>query len=74
MATSFSPVLNPYPAVSPQSGDLTELIGKCILPDLAIFVVARKYGYWCDTDTPTCGSEYPSRKKRKRLHKDDVGE
>ena len=54
--------------------DLMELIGKCILPDATMCVVARKYGYWCDGDTPTRGKEDPGRKKRKRFHGDDVVE
>jgi uncharacterized membrane protein YqjE len=55
--------------------DLMELIGKCILPDVTMCVVARKYGYWYDVDTPTRGKEDPGRKKRKRFHDgDDVVE
>ena len=54
--------------------DVMELIGKCILPDVTMCVVARKYGYWCDGDTPTRGKEDPGRKKRKRFHGDDVVE
>ena len=54
--------------------DLIELIGKCILPDVTVCVVARKYGYWCDGDTPTRGKEDPRLKKRKRFHGDDVAE
>ena len=52
--------------------DVMELIGKCILPDVTVCVVARKYGYWCDGDTPTRDKEDPGRKKRKRFHGDDV--
>jgi hypothetical protein len=48
--------------------DLVELVGTCILPNVAICVVARKYGYWCDGGTSTRGKEDPGRKKRKRLH------
>ena len=44
-----------------------ELIGMCILPNVAISVVARKYGYWCDGDTSTRGKEDRGRKKRKRF-------
>ena len=52
--------------------DVMELIGKCILPDVTVCVVARKYGYWCDGDTPTRDKEDPGRKKRKRFwHGDD---
>ena len=52
--------------------DLIELIGTCILPDVAIHVVARKYRYWCDGGSPARGGEDPGHKKRKRLHEDDV--
>ncbi len=52
--------------------DLIELIGTCILPDVAIYVVARKYRYWCDGGSPARGWEDRGHKKRKRLHEDDV--
>ena len=52
--------------------DLIELIGTYILPDVAICVVARMYGYWCDGGSPIRGAEDLGRKKRKRLHEDDV--
>ena len=54
------------------SRDLIELIGTCILPDVAIYVVARKYRYWCDSGDPPRGREDPGHKKRKRLHEDDA--
>jgi hypothetical protein len=41
---------------------LVELIGTYISIDVAISVVARRYGYWY---------EGPERKKRKRLEEDD---
>ena len=52
--------------------DLIELIGTCILPDVAIGVVARKYKYWCDGGSPARGGEDAGLKKRKRSHEDDV--
>ena len=59
-------------ALSALPRDLIELIGTCILPDVAIHVVARKYRYWCDGGSPARGGEDPGHKKRKRLHEDDV--
>ena len=53
-------------ALSALPRDLIELIGTCILPEVAIYVVARKYRYWCDI------REDPGHKKRKRLHEDDA--
>ena len=52
--------------------DLIELIGACILPEVAICVVARKYRYWGDGGSPARGGEDLGRKKRKRSHEDDV--
>ena len=54
------------------SRDLIELIGTCILPDVAIYVVARKYRYWCDGGNPAHGMEDPGHKKRKRSPEDDA--
>ena len=59
-------------ALSALPRDLIELIGTCILPDVAIYVVARKYRYWCDGGSQARGGEDRGHKKRKRLHEDDV--
>ena len=69
-----TPLVSAGVSLSALPRDLMELIGKCILPDVTMCVVARKYGYWCDGDTPTRGKEDPGRKKRKRFHGDDVVE
>ena len=52
--------------------DLIELIGTCILSDVAICVIARKYRYWCDGGSLACGGKDPGHKKRKRSREDDV--
>ena len=54
--------------------DLIELIGTCILPDVAICVVAHKYGYWRDGGGLARGGEDPGLQKRKRPREDDVVE
>ena len=59
-------------ALSALPRDLIELIGACILPNVAICVVARKYRYWSDGGSPARGGEDLGRKKRKRSHEDDV--
>ena len=54
--------------------EMIELIGTCILPDVTICGVARKYGYWCDGGSPGRGGEDPGLQKRKRPREDDVVE
>jgi hypothetical protein len=61
-------------ALSALPRDLIELIGTCILPDVTICGVARKYGYWCDGGSPGRGGEDPGLQKRKRPREDDVVE